>query len=91
MAPARQPATLRTADNRMTGRRLQSRRLRVWAEADGLCAACAGLTAYPHGFELDHKVALLNGGADTDENCQVLCHDCHARKTASDLGRAPPC
>lgn len=74
----------------MTGRALQNRRLRLWAEANGLCAECGALTAYPHGFELDHKVALYQGGADTDENCQVLCtgpDGCHARKTRADLGR----
>jgi len=42
-----------------------------------------------HEFELDHTVALVNGGADTDENCQVLCNapdgGCHRAKTASDL------
>ncbi|KAF1005464.1 MAG: hypothetical protein GAK28_03216 [Luteibacter sp.] len=44
-----------------------------------------------HEFELDHKVALVRGGADTDENCQVLCtgpDGCHHRKTQVDLGRA---
>jgi len=44
-----------------------------------------------HEFELDHKVALLNGGADVDENCQVLCigpDGCHHRKTQVDLGRS---
>lgn len=90
MAPSRQPANHRTGDNRMTGRRLQARRLRLWA-ADPHCAGCGRLVAM-HEFELDHKVALLNGGADVDENCQVLCvgpEGCHHRKTQADLGRAP--
>lgn len=79
------------SEQRMTGRRLQSRRLRVWTN-DPACAQCGRVTEYPTGFELDHKVPLHQGGADTDENCQVLCsgpEGCHARKTATDLGHAP--
>ena len=79
---------------RMTGRKLQDRRLRIWA-ARPHCAGCGRLTIFPHGFELDHKVPLFQGGQDTDANCQVLCvhYDalghkagCHAEKTARDLG-----
>jgi hypothetical protein len=43
-----------------------------------------------HEFELDHKVALVNGGPDVDDNCQVLCigpDGCHHRKTQVDLSR----
>lgn len=90
MAPSRQPATQRSADRRMTGRALQERRLRIWSR-NPHCAACGRLVAM-HEFELDHKVALVNGGTDTDENCQVLCigpNGCHHRKTQADLGRAP--
>ncbi|MCP1646981.1 5-methylcytosine-specific restriction endonuclease McrA [Pseudomonas nitroreducens] len=45
------------------------------------------MVAYPSGFELDHKVPLYLGGADTEENCQILCcgpGNCHDRKTRSD-------
>ena len=74
----------------MTGRALQERRLRIWSQ-DPHCAGCGRLVAM-HEFELDHKVALVNGGADTDENCQVLCivepDACHHRKTQADLGRS---
>ncbi|WP_235376383.1 HNH endonuclease signature motif containing protein [Pseudomonas nitroreducens] len=57
---------------------------------------CRKLCAFPEGFELDHKVPLYLGGADTDENCQVLCvgfatiegkrvkTGCHAQKTSED-------
>lgn len=73
----------------MTGRALQERRLRIWAQSPH-CAECGRLVAM-HEFELDHKVALVNGGPDTDANCQVLCtgpDGCHARKTRADLGRS---
>lgn len=72
----------------MTGRALQDRRLKLWSR-DPHCAACGRLVAM-HEFELDHVVALVNGGADAESNCQVLCtgpDGCHGRKTARDLGR----
>lgn len=74
------------SQHRITGRRLQSRRLRVWAK-DPHCAECRQLVAYPDGFHLDHVVALVNGGQDTDENTQVLCLACHDAKTRRDLGQ----
>ena len=89
---------------RIRGRKLQARRLRIWS-ADPHCAMCGKLCAYPAGFELDHIKSLDAKGDDTDENCQVLCVDtdgsaadggkagCHRKKTAQDMGYkhvAPP-
>lgn len=92
MATLSGPTVRVTADRRMTGRRLQSRRLEMWL-ADPHCAECGRWTVFPGGFELDHKVALGAGGTDTEDNCQILCIDsqdgsqigCHRRKTGSDL------
>jgi len=75
-------------DGRLRGRALQERRLRVWSK-NPHCAGCGKLCAYPSGFELDHRIALANGGKDAEENCQVLCIgplSCHEKKTAKDLG-----
>ena len=37
-------------------------------------------------FDVDHIVALCNGGAMWDEsNLQVLCNECHKKKTKKDL------
>ncbi len=74
-------------ERRITGRRLQERRLRIWA-ADPACRDCNVLTRYPDGFELDHELALVNGGEDTDENSCVRCPECHAAKTKADLAQA---
>lgn len=80
------------ADRRITGRRLQARRLAVWRQ-DPTCATCGRVVNFPDGFELDHKTPLFMGGEDVEANCQVLCvrfelvdgqrikKGCHASKT----------
>ena len=74
---------------RITGRKLQARRLRVWSR-DPHCVDCGALCSYPDGFELDHDTALVNGGEDTEDNCRVRCcgpGSCHEKKTRRDLGQ----
>ncbi|WP_185829371.1 HNH endonuclease [Pseudomonas aeruginosa] len=85
----RTPSLPSISDRRITGRKLQDRRLRVWSY-NPCCAMCGKLCDFPRGFELDHKVPLFKGGEDSEENCQVLCSGpdgCHAKKTNADLGR----
>jgi len=37
-------------------------------------------------FEVDHKIAIVNGGDEFDvNNLQVLCEECHKKKTKNDL------
>ena len=83
------------ADRRVTGRRLQARRLTVCRQ-DPTCAACGRVVNFPDGFELDHKVPLFMGGEDVEANCQVLCvrfeviegrrikKGCHTSKTSTE-------
>lgn len=74
------------SDGRLRGRKLQDRRLRKWTQAQGCCAMCKKLTNYPDGFQLDHIKAIVNGGADDEEQTQVLCLPCHDKKTMKDMG-----
>ena len=74
-------ATAPVVADRMRGRALQDRRLRIWSR-DPHCVDCGKLTQWPHGFELDHEAPLHLGGADSDENSRVRCvyYDAHGRK-----------
>lgn len=78
----------RSRERRTTGRQLQDRRLRLWKESPH-CKVCERFVLYPDGFEVDHIQPLFKGGEDVESNCQVLCHECHEKKTKRDVsGRA---
>ena len=48
--------------------------------------ACESCNVDKVKLEVDHKVALCNGGEMWDEdNLWALCHDCHVAKTALDM------
>jgi 5-methylcytosine-specific restriction protein A len=36
--------------------------------------------------DVDHIERLVTGGADEEANYQALCHRCHSRKTAREVG-----
>ena len=50
-----------------------------------MCAMCKVAAA----TELDHIVALSNGGTNDEDNLQGLCAACHEIKTTADLGYKP--
>lgn len=35
-------------------------------------------------LELDHKVRLIDGGSNADDNLWLLCSDCHKSKTSAE-------
>jgi 5-methylcytosine-specific restriction protein A len=45
------------------------------------CAACGTWAT-----DVDHVIAKRNGGTDDDDNLESLCHACHSRKTAREVG-----
>lgn len=71
------------ASRRITGVALQRRRLAVWSK-NPLCNHCQLFVSYPSGFELDHIIPLWQGGQDVESNCQILCVECHKKKTVED-------
>jgi 5-methylcytosine-specific restriction protein A len=78
--------------DRIRGRALQKIRANHFT-IEPLCVVCKAAGRVSVATELDHVVALTNGGDDFDRRYQVqpngsgLCVDCHARKTAQDLNR----
>lgn len=78
------------ATQRIRGRKLQRIRER-YLRAHPLCKRCAEIGIVRPATDVDHIVALVNGGAEDefdDSNRQGLCTDCHQAKTNEDLGRA---
>ncbi len=68
------------APKRMTGRKLQAARKRLF-EANPLCVECDKRGIVRLATQRDHVVALTNGGADDDSNVQGLCDECHEEKS----------
>ena len=80
-----------TTDNRMRGRKLQAFRER-YLRAHPLCERCSKPGRPVVATEVDHRIALVNGGKDFDADpsqAQALCTACHKTKTAEDLGHKP--
>ena len=71
---------------RISGRRLQRIRAHVLGLAP-LCVTCLALGRVTAATEVDHVLALVNGGGNEMANLQGLCAACHVDKTARDLGR----
>jgi 5-methylcytosine-specific restriction protein A len=72
--------------HRIRGRKLQAIRAGHF-RANPLCVRCQAIGRVALATELDHKIALANGGEDTESNRQGLCADCHKAKTREDCGQ----
>lgn len=71
---------------RIRGRRLQRRR-EMFRSREPFCAVCLKKGIVRVWAQLDHIIALRNGGPDTDDNLQGLCDECHEAKTRRDMGQ----
>lgn len=77
--------------DRIRGRTLQRIRYRVLAN-NPLCVRCQAKGRITIATQVDHIIALVNGGSDDkhdDSNRQGLCDKCHWHKTSYDLGGRP--
>lgn len=60
-------------------------RLRIFDRFDGRCAKCTRRLIGGE-WDLDHIVALANGGSHSEQNLQPLCKiPCHSQKTKQDV------
>lgn len=73
---------------RTRGRPWATRRARILSRDCGVCLPCQRAGRVTEAVEVDHIVAIVNGGTDDDDNLQAICKACHEVKTAADLGRA---
>lgn len=59
---------------------------RAHLHANPLCVHCYARGVVAIATEVDHIVALENGGVEAEHNRQGLCKRCHEIKTAKDKG-----
>jgi len=72
---------------RTRGRKLQTLRKRVF-DQQPLCGECERQGRITPATQLDHIVPVHKGGTDDRGNLEPLCDNCHADKTARDMGYA---
>ena len=69
---------MRAANNRRSGAtRLTPARRRRLIEARGGCCEICGVPGSERQLEVHHRIAVLRGGDDSEENLLVLCFACH--------------
>jgi 5-methylcytosine-specific restriction protein A len=60
-------------------------RLRIFQRQGGFCPVC-DRPLRPGAWDLDHKRALINGGAHAESNLQAVCRvPCHSDKSKTDV------
>lgn len=72
------------ADQGRGGRPWRRIRDAVLMRDAGLCQQCLRKGLIAPGIEVDHVVALADGGGDDMDNLQAICHDCHRAKTLAE-------
>lgn len=70
------------SDKRGYGGEWRKLREEVLDRDQGLCQECRRQGRITPGTDVDHIVPKSQGGSDAMTNLQVLCRDCHKRKTS---------
>lgn len=74
--------------DRIRGRRWMTIRARILRRDGGACQYCLERDgAVTAATEVDHRIALHNGGSNDDDNLVATCRECHETKTRDDLGQ----
>lgn len=60
-------------------------KLRLWWQQDGRCAECKRKFLSGERPQVDHVIALINGGEHRESNLRLLCPWCHIIKTRGDI------
>lgn len=69
---------MRDANNRRTGAiKLTAARRRELIRARGGCCELCGVPGAQRELEVHHRIAVLRGGDDSEQNLLVLCFACH--------------
>lgn len=71
---------------RITGRRLQAMRARLFAHSP-LCVECLRHGRAVAATQRDHIIPLAEGGVDDETNEQALCDACHETKSQAEAQR----
>lgn len=80
-------AWIKTAPvKRITGRRLQAMRARLFSRSP-LCEECLRQGRAIVATQRDHIVPLAEGGVDDETNEQALCDACHEAKSLGEAQR----
>jgi 5-methylcytosine-specific restriction protein A len=77
----------RTPVKRITGRRLQAMRARLFSRQP-LCVLCLEQGIATAATQRDHEIPLEEGGLDDETNEQALCLACHDIKSKAERARA---
>jgi 5-methylcytosine-specific restriction protein A len=60
-------------------------RLRVWDREQGKCHRCARKIPVGDAWIIEHRIALINGGANAEPNLCLSCSWCKPLKDAEDV------
>lgn len=71
----------KTASDRGYGYKWQKLRELVIRRDKGLCQECLRLGFVTAGSDVDHILSKAKGGTDDLSNLQLLCKECHKKKT----------